>query len=69
LLNGYGIEYDEDGNKKYAGEYKNGMADGRGIFYNGNGDIYSGEFESGGCCGYNGYCVLYKNNGEIYICK
>jgi hypothetical protein len=37
--------------KKYEGEFVNGLFHGRGVFNFGDGNIYSGEFEHSKFCG------------------
>ena len=50
-------------NGKYIGEFKNGMRDGKGIYYWNNGDRYEGDFRNGK---YEGKGIYYYNNGERY---
>ena len=46
-MDGKGIEYDENGNKLYEGEYKLDKWDGKGIKYYENGQKeYEGEFKN-----------------------
>ena len=45
--NGEGIEYYENGNKKYEGNFLDDEYEGDGKFYYENGDIYIGKFEKG----------------------
>jgi hypothetical protein len=47
-MNGRGIMYDEAGNKKYDGNYKDGKEDGTGILFDfKSGTHYEGEFKNG----------------------
>lgn len=40
---GYGVQVWTDG-AKYEGYWKDNMAEGRGIFWHAEGDVYEGEF-------------------------
>ena len=43
IKHGKGTQNWHDG-AKYDGDWRNGMAEGKGVFYHANGDIYTGEF-------------------------
>ena len=48
ILNGKGIEYYENGNKKYIGSWKEDNRDGKGIEYYENGNKkYEGDWKKG----------------------
>ena len=49
ILDGKGIEYYENGNKKYEGDFKKGLRDRKGIEYYPNGNFYYGDFKEGKC--------------------
>jgi hypothetical protein len=51
-VHGYGVYYWPDG-VKYEGELKNGLRDGKGVWYKSNGTIkYDGEWQKNKQCGY-----------------
>ena len=48
IIDGKGIEYYENGNKEYEGDWKEGKADGKGIEYYENGNKrYEGDCKEG----------------------
>lgn len=62
-LNGYGIQYYENGNVEYEGMLAAGTYSGQGIFYDRNGTVlYEGEFLDGV---YNGNGKLYDKQGNL----
>ena len=52
-----------DKNGKYIGEFKNGVYEGKGIYYYNNGDKYEGNFKNGVK---EGKGIEYYNNGDKY---
>ncbi len=63
MREGKGTYYNHITKEKYEGEFKYGKADGKGIFYYNNGDIYIGEFKN---WIKEGYGVYYFQNGDRY---
>jgi hypothetical protein len=63
IKHGYGKQLWRDG-ARYEGEWKEGKANGKGIFYHLNGDVYEGEFVEDRA---NGYGVYYHKNGSKYF--
>ena len=62
IREGKGIDYYENGNKRYEGDYKEGKADGKGIEYYENGNKrYEGDWKDGMP---NGKGILYYENGN-----
>ena len=48
---------------RYEGDFKNGLFDGKGIFYCNNGNKYKGELKNGIC---EGRGILYFKSGSKY---
>ena len=61
--NGEGIEYYENGQTKFVGEFLNDEYNGEGTFYYPNGDYYIGQFKNGIK---NGKGYEYYSNGEVF---
>ena len=62
--NGYGIMVYED-HGLYAGEFKNGMSHGNGIYYSPDGDRIEGSFEDDKASGF--VRIDFKESGNVYI--
>ena len=60
--NGEGVEYYENGKKKYEGYFLNDEYEGNGTFYYENGDIYIGEFKKGKK---NGNGIIFDSKSKI----
>ncbi len=62
--NGKGTYIYEGAEAKYVGEFKNNLADGKGICYYANGERYEGQWSNGS---FNGIGTLYLNDGtKVY---
>lgn len=61
---GFGWQYYANGKKKYEGEFRNGVFEGRGTHWLPNGNVYTGDFRQGL---YHGRGTLYYANGDHYI--
>lgn len=63
MREGKGTYYNYKTKEKYEGDFKNGKAEGKGIFYYNNGDIYEGEFKN---WMKEGYGIYYYKDGSRY---
>ena len=54
IKHGKGVQIWPDG-AKYEGEWRNNMAEGDGVFYHANGDVYTGRFFKDRANGYGSY--------------
>ena len=62
LKQGYGTQEWPD-NAKYTGEWRDGKASGKGIFYHANGDVFEGNFEQDKA---NGFGKYIHKSGQTY---